>query len=72
MAAVLDGEAALGAESACPQKQLLVPARVAAHRLLGERPPARSVDGHSGVGLHMRVDSDYDHFSPPWSVAADL
>ena len=71
VAAVLDGEEALAAEAARPGEQLVAAGGVAAHRRLGEAAPARGVDGHGGVGLHVRVDPDYDHVSPPWSAATD-
>ena len=66
VATVLDGEEARGAESARPGQQLVMPARIAADRLLGEAPSARRVQRHRDVGLHVRVDSDYDHAQSPF------
>lgn len=66
VAAILDGEEALGAESARPGQQLVMPARIAADRLLGETSSGGRIQRHRDVGLHVRVDSDYDHVQSPF------
>jgi hypothetical protein len=75
--AVLDREVALRPEAARPGKQRLDGVRVARHGPLRDLATGRDVERYRGVGLHMRVDADYDHHCPPaveskrWGSAAD-
>lgn len=63
---------ALVVEAPCPGREPLEPLRARPHRQLGEHPAAPTVDRDGGVGLLVRVDSDYDHpWSPFWTHTPD-
>ena len=51
-------------KTARPGEQLVVPGAVGAHRPLGDARARQRVERDSGVGLHVRVDADYDHVRP--------
>jgi hypothetical protein len=59
--AVLDREVVLTAKVMCPPQEPIVPGAVAGHGLLSKRSASHGIEGNCGVGLHVRVDADYDH-----------
>jgi hypothetical protein len=64
VATVLDCEQALIVEGASPLEETLEPWRARLDREIGEHLARGPVHRHSGVGLLVRIDPDYDH---PWS-----